>query len=446
MLKFALKNMAIKKVQIILVVISIVISAGIAVLAFNVSNQVSQGLTENTPKYSLIIGSRGSKTQLAMNTLFFVDEPLDSIPYTLVNEIKTIPGANIEEVIPFAMADSYAGYKVVGTTDGYFGGYTLKEGKLFGDDTHTAVVGYNVAKAQGLEIGEVIYTSHGANGHMHDGENQGITVVGILDRTHSAFDNTVFTNIETLWALHGIGEHDEEHQEEHVAQTKSAISLLTATNEPTHGEPSHGGDHDTEGDTGKDESSGENEHEEHEKTVSAILVKTDGLASNGIITEIYKDAVNIEGKSYFLQAINPDETIRTVKDDTDNTKAIVYVLCGVILIMNVMVITIITILNMYHSTKEIALMRLIGISAGKINLLYVIENAIIGFISVILAFGVSRFCLLFMNEFVASWGIVINMSRVSLVEILILLGVFIISVLPTAICTVIMSKRDSIGG
>ena len=76
----------------------------------------------------------------------------------------------------------------------------------------------------------------------------------------------------------------------------------------------------------------------------------------------------------------------------------------------------------------------------------IIQNAIIGFVSVVLAFGVSRFCLLFMNDFVSSWGIVINMSRVSAVEILILLGVFIISVLPTAICTVIMSKKDSIGG
>ena len=36
MIRFALKNMAIKKVQIILVVISIILSAGIAVIAFNV--------------------------------------------------------------------------------------------------------------------------------------------------------------------------------------------------------------------------------------------------------------------------------------------------------------------------------------------------------------------------------------------------------------------------
>ena len=73
MIRFALKNMAIKKVQIILVVISIILSAGIAVLAFNVSNQVSDGISQNAQYYSVIVGPSGSKTQLAMNSMYFSD-------------------------------------------------------------------------------------------------------------------------------------------------------------------------------------------------------------------------------------------------------------------------------------------------------------------------------------------------------------------------------------
>ena len=44
MLKFALKNMAIKKTQVFLIILSIVISAGIAVLAFNVPKTVPLAL------------------------------------------------------------------------------------------------------------------------------------------------------------------------------------------------------------------------------------------------------------------------------------------------------------------------------------------------------------------------------------------------------------------
>ena len=151
-----------------------------------------------------------------------------------------------------------------------------------------------------------------------------------------------------------------------------------------------------------------------------------------------------EGDSFTLQAIEPMSIMRDVLNDADDTKYIVFVLCAVILIMNVMIISIITLLNMYHSAKEISLMRLIGISMRRINLLYLIQNGIMGLFSVLLAFGVSRGCMLLMNDYVSSMGVVLNMSRIYPMELVILLGVFVISVLPTAIWTFFMSRKDSI--
>ena len=149
-------------------------------------------------------------------------------------------------------------------------------------------------------------------------------------------------------------------------------------------------------------------------------------------------------KTYTLQAVEPMSIVREVLNEADDTKYIVFVLCAVILVMNIMVISIITLLNMYHSAKEISLMRLIGISMRKINLLYIIENSIMGLISVLLAFGMSRLCMVFMNDYVESMGVVLNMSKVYPSELLILLGVFIISVLPTLIWTFFMARKDSI--
>ena len=136
--------------------------------------------------------------------------------------------------------------------------------------------------------------------------------------------------------------------------------------------------------------------------------------------------------------------MRGVLDETNNTKYIVFVLCGIILVMNIMVISIITLLNMYNSAKEISLMRLIGISMKKINLLYIIQNSLIGAVSVLLAFGMSRLCMTFMKDYVASMGVVLNAGRVYPLEIAILVGVFLISVLPTVVCTLVMSRRDGV--
>ena len=76
--------------------------------------------------------------------------------------------------------------------------------------------------------------------------------------------------------------------------------------------------------------------------------------------------------------------------------------------------------------------------------LNIIQNSIIGLASTVLAFGVSRLCLIFMSDFVSNYGVVLNMGKVYIFELIILLGVFIISVLPTAIWTLAVSKKDSI--
>ena len=400
MLKFAFKNMAIKKVQIILIVLSIVISAGIGVLAFNVATQVDEGITSGAQYYSAIVGPAGSNTQLAMNTMYFTDSPVGTIPYSVVSSLQQ--DQRVESAIPFAMADNYNGYNVVGTTPAYLRNKTVEKGEMFAaTETMQAVVGSNVAKYCELEVGDLIYTSHSASGT--DTHTQGITVVGILEESHSSFDNVVFTQIKTLWDMHDHGEEHGEHEE------------------------------------------GE-EHQHTHGTVCAILVNTKnpGFAMQLVGEYDGKIITTDDGDNYTLQAIEPMSIVRDVLNDADDTKYIVFVLCAVILIMNIMIISIITLLNMYHSAKEISLMRLIGISMKKINILYIIQNSIMGLVSVLLAFGVSRICMSLMNGYVESMGVVLNMSKVYPMEFIILLAVFIISVLPTVIWTFCMSRKDSI--
>ena len=91
-------------------------------------------------------------------------------------------------------------------------------------------------------------------------------------------------------------------------------------------------------------------------------------------------------------------------------------------------------------------MRLIGISMKKINLLYIIQNSLVGLASTLMAFGLSRLCLTLMSDYVASMGVVLNTGKVYPVEVIILLGIFIISVLPTMIWTFFTARKDSISG
>ena len=387
MLKFALKNMAVKKAKIILIVISIVISAAVGILAYNISAQVEDGIIATTEYYDTIIGPSGSETDLAMSTMFFTGSITETISYEYYEELLIDNRVNV--AVPFAMGDNYNGSKIIGTTPTFLDKKKLDKGEMFGEKFE-AVVGYEVAKANGLKLGDELVTSHGVSEGGHSHESNPLVVVGILEKTNTAYDNVIFTQVETLWATHEHSDEDNEHEEEHE-----------------HGE------------------------------ICAILIKCK--------TPGYIDAIQSKYKGdSSLLVITPMEVMREVLSNIDTSVYIVYVLCVIILIMNICIISVITLLNMYDSKKEIALMRLIGIGMNKINLLYIIQNGIIGIVSTALAFGVSRLCLVLVRSYVASMGIVLNVARIYPLEWGIMAVVAVISVLPTVVCTLNMSKKDGI--
>ena len=390
MFKFAFKNMAIKKAKIILVVISIVISACVGLLAYNVAQQVDSGFKTTAGYYDMIIGPSGSSTQLAMNTMFFTEKPLGTISYDYVEKLEK--DMRVNKVVPFTMGDSYNAAKIVGTTADFLDGKTVAQGDMF-SEKFQCVVGAGVAEKYSLTVGSQLITSHGLTGEGHAHESNPLAVVGILKETKTAYDNVIFTPIETVWATHN---HSEENHDEH-----------------------------------------EEENHEHHGDVCAILVKSKSFNAYSQLSAEY-------GENSKLLVINPSEVLREVLENVDMSTTIVYILCIIILIMNIFIISVITLLNMYDSKKEIALMRLIGIGMNKINLVYIIQNGIIGLISTILAFAASRLCLVLMGGYVASMGIVLDVAKIYPVELMIMAVVFVISVLPTVICTVNMSKKDGI--
>lgn len=392
MLRFALKSMAVRRAKLIMTALSIVITASVALMAYNISTQVSEGIVNTAAKYDIIIGPSGSATQLAMNTMFFTDKPLGTIPYSIVEELEQ--SGLVSEAIPFSMGDSFNAAPIVGADAALLSGKALASGAMFSEPLE-AVVGFDVARQYGLSVGDSLVTSHGLS---HDGAAHAehpLTVTGILARTDTAYDGAVFTPVSTVWALHDHGDEDEEEEEE---------------------EEGHAED-------------GE---------ICAVLVRSTGFNAYSQLMSRYGDQAD-----YLI--INPNTVLREVMDNVDLSRRIVYVLCAVILVMNLFVVTVIALLNMYDSRKEIALMRLIGIGMGKINRLYLIQNALAGLAATVLALGLSRLCLMGIRRFVASMGIVLNASRVYPMEGAILAAVFVLSILPTAVCTRVMAGRDGLG-
>ena len=250
-----------------------------------------------------------------------------------------------------------------------------------------------------------------------------LKLVGILAPTTTAYDNVVFTDIETIWKIHEHHDHDEEHEEEHAAGEEH----LGEEHEHEH---AHEHEHEEEHD---------HEHEGHDEegTVCAILVRCKTLADSEMLKkELSEDSG--------ILTVTPAEVIREIMSNVDLSRRIVYILCVIILIMNIFVISTITILNMYDSQKDIALMRLIGVGSDKINLLFLLQNGVIGLLATGISFLLSRLALTLMSNYAASMGIVFDAGKVYRLEWGIMAVVFVISILPTFLCTLHLAKKDII--
>lgn len=390
MFRFAFKNLLVRKSRFLLIIISIIISTSIGLIAINISNQIKDGVINTTGYYDTIIGPAGSSSQLALNTLFFTDKPLGTISYNYYENLKLDSRVNI--AIPMAMGDNYKNSKIIGTTGDFLKGKEYLNGYLF-TNKFEAVIGYNVAKNNNLKIGDIFLGSHGIsesdNGHVH--ENKPYTIVGILDKTNTAYDNVIFVKIESVWDVHGLSSN---------GQTKGVTYNV----------------------------SGE---------VTAIIIKSKSLLDQMTISNEYNTVAG-------LQAINPATVIRDILSNVDLTKQIVYILSFVIFIMAIVIIYIITLLNIYDTRKDIHLMRLLGISQKKIIAIFIIQNIILSIISISISLAISRVLLVSINKITSNMGIVLNVFKMYSEECIILIIVAIICLLPTVLANLKLFKKDVI--
>lgn len=397
MLNFILKNSIVKKSKLILTSFTIVLACMVGLLSINVSQQVSDGIVELSGGYDVVIGPSGSDTQLAFNALFFSEDALGTIDYSIYE--KLISDRRVGTVIPFAMADSFGNYKIVGTKNIFLDNYKIK-GKNF-NENYECVIGYNIAKNTKLSVGDTFFTTHGSMGSEHSNP---LKIVGILDKTNTNYDNVVFTQIDTIWEQHGISHSHTEENEEHTDEEHI-------------------------------EGAEEEEHENHSVGLTSILLKTKSLQYQSEITSEYS-------KIHGIQSITPTIVLRKSLQSIDMSKQIVYALTGIIFVMSIMLLFIITLLTAQDLRNDIKLMRFLGISSTKIKTIFIIQSSIVSFISLIISFILSHISLSFINNISTGYGIVINPAKIYTNEYFILLIMFVVTLLPIILYMLKFFKKD----
>jgi len=192
----------------LLAVLAIAISVALILTVDQVRRDARTAFVQTVSGTDLVIGARSGAVQLLLYSVFRMGNATNNMSWESATEI-----AERQEVawtIPLSLGDSYRGYRVLGTNQGYFTHYrfgrdrqlSLNEGVVF-DDVFDAVLGSEVARALDHEIGDEIIIAHGTGSvglTTHD--NQPFSVAGILAPTGTPVDRTVHVSLEGIEAVH----------------------------------------------------------------------------------------------------------------------------------------------------------------------------------------------------------------------------------------------------
>ncbi|MHA7833909.1 MAG: ABC transporter permease [Algiphilus sp.] len=152
----------------------------------------------------LVIGAKGSPSQLVLSAIYHADIPTGNIPLAEAQRWAEHP--MVRTAVPQALGDSWRGFRIVGTTANYPALYaaSLREGRLW-QAPGEATIGAAVA-ASGLAVDDSFSGVHGFSpeGHVH-GDSR-YRVVGVLAPTGTVIDRLILTSVESVWAVHGTAE------------------------------------------------------------------------------------------------------------------------------------------------------------------------------------------------------------------------------------------------
>jgi len=156
----------------------------------------------------IIVGARSSSLNVLLNSIFHIGISENMIQYNTFTRFKNHP--MVDWAVPLSFGDSYRGNRVIGTTQDFFRRYQYRnhkplafsQGREFSKITET-VIGSAVAKEANLIPGSTIILSHGISENAvltHD--DNPFTVIGILEKTNTPVDHSVFVSLEAIEVIH----------------------------------------------------------------------------------------------------------------------------------------------------------------------------------------------------------------------------------------------------
>lgn len=431
LIKIAWRSIQQRSLSSVLTGLSMALGVSLVVAVLVIYGVVENHFRRGAQGYNLIVGAKGGKLQLVMNTVYHLSQPVENIPYSYYKEFTTGQFAAYTQLaIPLCMGDSYQSngqtFRVIGTTPDLFdkieygrtsngeplkyafqpGGRNIKH-----ENFYEAVIGSVAANVTGLKVGDTFQPSHGIVEEGVAGvAHEPFTVVGILEPTGTPNDRGMFVNMEGFYLLEGHAKAAPKDDAAADGQDAEKKPAETSTNEPSPpGAKAESQPAENDLAHGAPVPLPENQRE-----VTAILV-----LSGDIFAQVLSNTIN-EGN--VAQAVFPAREIAEFFDTwLGGLEYILLLFAGMI----VVVAGIGVMVSIYNSISdrrhEIAVMRALGASQSTVLLVVLLESVLLsvlgGIGGILLGHGVIG---LFSSYVVRQTGVMINPLQFDLGELILI--------------------------
>ncbi|MGB5403598.1 ABC transporter permease [Robiginitalea sp.] len=202
------------KTLFLLMAISLVIFIPLAL--DRLAEQGSEKLLRRAVSTPLLLGARGSATELCLSSLYFKSPKLEGIPF---NKMKDLEAQELAQTIPLQLEYRVRDQPIVGTTSAYFSfrGLDFAEGRsmaLLGE----CVLGSKAAEKLNVKVGGSVISSPAGAFDLAGSFPLKMTVVGVLQPSQSPDDEAVFTDVKTTWVISGKA-HGHQDVDENTADS-----------------------------------------------------------------------------------------------------------------------------------------------------------------------------------------------------------------------------------
>jgi len=399
-LGLAIKSFRNRKFTTGLTVLSIALSVMLLLGIEKIRAGAETSFTSTISGTDLIVGARSSPVQLLLYSVFHIGNPTNNISVHSYEEISEQP--QVKWAIPLSLGDSHKGYRVVGTSADFYQHFRfgkqqslqLEQGAWFGEG-YQAVVGADVAAAQGYEPGTEIIIAHGSGDESFiTHADKPFRIAGVLQRTGTPVDRAVYVGLESIDAIHEDFEGDEHDHDPLMRHADHA-------------------------------------HESEEGEVSAILI---GLQSRGAALAMQR-TIN-EHDHEPLTAIMPGTVLLEVWQMMGTVENVLMVVSGFVVAVGLFSMLIILMTSLNERRREMAILRSVGARPAHVFVLIMGEAVFLTLLAIILGLAMVYALMLFMQPWLESaFGLYVaigwpNTTELILLSVIALCG-FLIGLIPS---------------